>query len=518
MNRRDFLAGLAASGVALPAFTARGVAARAYPHAPYSDLNLSSDLTTNISRNVLVILRLFGGNDGLNTVVPYTDDNYYYARRTISATDVSIPAEKVLRLPNSTKLGLHPALAPLLTLYNEGKVCIVENVGYPEQDLSHFRSNDIWLSGSDTEVYEESGWLGRFLEERYPDYPRILPRDPYSIEVGRNLGRTFMGRHTHLGINIADTSFVPPRPAAANGAVSKSQLEQEYVWQMMRQSNVFLQSALRAETTAKGNRSSYPDDSWANDLAFVARMIGGGLETQVYLVNMPLWDFHLNQIHDQQEYLARLANALYPFQRDLEAFGVANRVTTITISEFGRRLTTTQSGTDHGAGSCLFVIGTNVNSGIIGGVPDCSSTDENENLKWKFDFRQVYASILRQWFDVGDREMTESLMRRQYGQLPIFRDNTIREVGSDTWQTLGIGNAFPNPASEFVSFQLHLPVPSAPSMLTIFDALGRVVAIEKIAPHQQISTLSVQHYPQGTYIATVDNTTNRFTARFRVVR
>ncbi len=534
MKRRDFLTLLASTGIAMPSLAAAAPQTRMYAHAasPENPLSgsFSGTLTHSSSDNVLVILRLFGGNDGLNSFVPYNDDEYYYARRKTATQDLSIPAEAVLKIKNSTTMGFHPALKPLHTLYGEGKVCVVQNVGYPEQDLSHFRSNDIWLSGSNADEYKESGWLGRFLEERYPDYPRILPDDPFAVEVGRNLGRTFMGEHTHLGVNIADTSFVPSKPHQSLQKLTASGVEQEYIRQMMMQTSTFLRSATRAESLAKGNRVEYPDEDWARSMAFVARMIGGGMKTQVYLVNMPLWDFHLDQLRDQNYFLTRLANAMFAFQRDIEAFGAAKRVTMLTVSEFGRRVTPTLSGTDHGAGSCLFVVGERVQGGIIGRDPDCSRLDANENLRWTYDFRQIYASMLGQWFGAREADMTTALMQRRYTQLPIFRNHQLRMVGvaNDEENSLqsasilaqdGITAVFPQPASDVLTLEYRLTDSLAQhsAVLSLVDMQGR-----RVLPPQALSfsptLLNVRSLPSGHYLALLETPHKRYSAPVQIFR
>lgn len=530
MKRRNFLSLLASTGIVLPSIGNAAPATRGYAHAASLDNPLSGAFAravTHSSDNVLVILRLFGGNDGLNTFVPYTSDDYYYARRTSAVQDLSIHAEKVLKIHNSTTMGFHPALKPLHTLYGEGKVCVVQNVGYPEQDLSHFRSNDIWLSGTNASEYKESGWLGRFLEERYPDYPQKLPDDPYAVEVGRNLGRTFMGEHTHLGVNIADTSFVPSKPHNHAAKLSKSGVEQEYVRQMMLQTSTFLQSSLRAEALAKGNRVKYPEEDWARSMAFVARMIGGGMKTQVYLVNMPLWDFHLDQLRDQEDYFVRLSGAMYAFQRDIEAFGVANRVTMLTISEFGRRVTPALSGTDHGSGSCLFVVGEGVKGGIIGRDPDCSSLDANENLRWTYDFRQIYASVLGQWFEAREADMTTALMQRRYSQLPIFRSyQQQRTVGNPSTPSNnlpfngareGITAIFPQPASDTLTLEFALPSTATYATLSLVDMQGRRVLQPEPIPLAHM-TLNVRSLPSGHYLAVVETPQKRYSEAVQIVR
>ena len=206
MKRRIFLQKLAASGIILPV-TMGFPRLRAYAKVPEGSQFMQ--LAAMNSDKITILLRLAGGNDGLNTVVPYTNSEYYKLRQS---GEVFIKPEEVLPLKGSSTMGLHPALAPLQTLYNENKVAIIQNVGYPNQNFSHFRSTDIWLSGTDANVYESSGWYGRFLEEVYPDYPDVLPKDPFAIELGTYLSSTLIGRHNNMGIAVGSLDYVPGQP------------------------------------------------------------------------------------------------------------------------------------------------------------------------------------------------------------------------------------------------------------------------------------------------------------------
>jgi uncharacterized protein (DUF1501 family) len=528
ISRRDFLNMLATSGAALPLVPGLGAscAARVFAHTiaqPFAGTALLHESGDVANDRVLVIVRLFGGNDGLNTVVPYHDANYYNARRDANY-DISISAERVLKLSNSSTIGFHPAMKRLHELYAEEKVLVVQNVGYPEQDLSHFRSNDIWLSASDASVYKESGWVGRFLEARHVDYPSVLPADPFAIELGRSLGRAMMGRKSALGMSLSDTSFIPRFPSANAAERTKSELEQEFIWQMMRQSNVFLQSIVRVNEQQRTNRVAYPTTEWAKDFATAARLIAGGLQTKVFLINTSLWDFHHRQLADQDQMLRDLSEAIYAFQRDLEAFGVAERVCVMTISEFGRRLETTHGGTDHGAGSCLFLVGTGVNAGILGRDPDCSTTDADGNMLWEYDFRQIYASVLGQWFGASAGEIAASALTHHFQQLPLFKG-----VQAEGWTaqpeaaSILVSEPFPNPASEQVSLAVRSrfssQASSLPLVVRVTDLSGRVFAREQLSVPQMewICSFDVRSWPSGTYLIHAEIGETRFVRLVRVI-
>lgn len=448
--------------------------------------------------HVLVIVRLFGGNDGLNTVVPYADENYYLARSRDATVDIALKPEQVLKIPGNDRQGFHPSLAPLLPLYEEEKIAVVQNVGYPGQDLSHFRSTDIWLSATDPGIYDESGWLGRYLEERYPDYPAVLPSDPYAIEVGTNIGRTLLGHHETMGFTLGDVSYVPDQPEETFTHPSRSAAAEEaYVREGMRQSNIFLQSILAAYERRPADRFPYPGTPFAQDLNAVARLIIGGLQTQLYVVNMAIYDFHATQLRDQAILFDELAPAIAAFQRDIEGAGVADRVTLMTISEFGRRVTPTGSGTDHGAASMLFVVGGQVQGGFIGAEPNLSDLEGAGNLRMEFDFRQVYATMLGQWLGAGENEITASLYR-PFQQLPIFRRSASDvPLPSVVGKSL-LGECFPNPTTD------HLTIPltdglSGTAVLRLSDVAGREVLSYPVRPGERFIRLDVREFPAGEY-------------------
>ncbi len=498
---------LAASGLALPTLGNM----QAFAHALCPDSLLNGD-TTEKDNTVLVIVRLFGGNDGLNTVVPYTDENYYKARRD-NKYDISIKPEAALKLSNSTTTGLHPAMKPIQELYEENKVLLIQNVGYPDQDLSHFRSNEIWLTASDASVYEQSGWLGRFLEERFPDYPNVLPEAPFALEMGRSLSRTLAGRkNTTLGMNLNDATFIPGKPSDSTTPYRKASLEVDFINQMLRQSNVFLTEVGRVWNAVPRNKVPYSGHDWSSQFAKVARLIAGGLKTRLYLLNTALWDFHHNQLADQADMLRDLSQAIYSFQRDIEAFGVAKRVVVLTISEFGRRLETTKSGTDHGGASSLMLVGEMVNAGILGNEPDCSNPDSSGNLRWQYDFRQIYASLLAQWLGAKSHEISPVALPHLVKELPLIKGTaTLANDNFPDNVPLVLSPPFPNPASILVSCVLKIREMASPQRtkqmrLVVTDMLGNVVVKRSLslAQVEQEIILDVSQWASGRYVVCVE--------------
>jgi uncharacterized protein (DUF1501 family) len=463
---------------------------------------------------VLVLVRFFGGNDGLNTLIPYRDDRYYRMRGAGTDVDLTVAPSRVARIGGSDTTGFHPSFAPIANLFDEGKVSIIQNVGYPNQNLSHFRSTDIWLSGSDADVYDTSGWFARYLEEKYPEYPGLLPKDPFAIELDGHLGTTLVGRRADMGTTLNDLTYIPDSPDSNGSPATHGQEEERYILEIERQSNVFMNSLAAAEGRQKSNLVDYPGDGnlLAASLARVARLIASGLDTKMYIINVDGFDLHNNQAPRHEWLLKYCADAIHAFQRDVEAFGLDRRVSTLTISEFGRRVVPNGTGTDHGAAAPLFAIGTNVIGGIIGHNPDLGDLDANGNLKMEHDFRQVYASVLGEWFGASEAEIESGALPRAYTQLPIFRKaGEERAVGE-----LSLGDNYPNPASGITT----IPIAGAGGevVLSLYTADGRRIRGEAVVPRSGAVTLDVSGLSPGTYIYEVVAAGRRAARKMSVVR
>lgn len=499
MKRRSFLQRLASTGIVLPfamGFPRVRVFAKSPAGSPFMQLaNAEND-------HVMIMIRLAGGNDGLNTVVPYTSETYYTARKRGSADDLSIAASSVVKLSDNSTMGLHPSLAPLAELYEERKMSIVQNVGYPNQNLSHFRSTDIWLSGSDWNVYDDAGWYGKYLEAKYPDYPGVLPSDPFAIELGTYLSTTLIGEQNNMGIAVADLSYVPGQPDPDPVASTHAGEEEAYVREIARQSNIFSNSIIAAGLRQTTNKVTYPTNNpLGQGLAAIARLIAAGLGTQMYILNVGGYDTHSNQLTTQANLHASFANAVHAFQRDLEAFGVAQRVTTMTVSEFGRRLVSNGTGSDHGSAAPMFVIGSGVIGGIIGSDPDLVNLEGPGNIRMENDFRQVYASVLGQWFGASENEISTRALPRHFEQLPIFRPGvTGVTVSNAAAAAMELGQNYPNPASMATVIPLAGIPATGAARFSLYSVDGRQVLVRNVMPGQKSVEIDTRLLPNGTYI------------------
>lgn len=470
MNRKNFLRqlGLLTGGVA---FGMQHMPMRAYAHNP---LLFDIDATNG---NILVLVQLQGGNDGLNTVVPYNNDIYYQKRPSIA-----IPKDKVLRLTD--QLGLNPAMNAFQPLYDNAQLSIVQNVGYQSPNRSHFRSTDIWLSGSDADVIEGDGWVGRYLAQRFPAYPMALPDQPMAIQLGSVESMLLQGPAGSMGTVFDNPdAFYQLVKGGSLGSVSSSGTmagdELHFLQQIAIQSNQYAEVIKKKADIGK-NVVTYPNTSLGKQLAIVAELIAGGLTTPVYLTTIGGFDTHANQVTagnvtsgQHATLLKTVADAISMFLSDLTRQNLSERVTVMTFSEFGRRVTQNgTNGTDHGSAAPLFVLGKPVRGGFVGGAPDLKNLDGNGDVRFTNDFRQVYASVLRDHLGV-EASTTDTILGRNFDTLPIFRQTPFLKV---TEGTIALGQNTPNPFSDVTEIQFTLRQ-AEHVRLSVYDMQGRELMV-----------------------------------------
>ena len=306
-----------------------------------------------------------------------------------------------------------------------------------------------------------------------------------------------------MGIALADLSYIPGVPGVDPVRNTHAGEEEEYVRQIALQSNIFSNAIIAAALKQTANKVAYPDaatNPLAGALAGIAKLIAGGLTTQMYIVNVGNYDTHSGQL-DQQAKLHKLfAEAVVPFQRDLEAFGLDDRVCMMTISEFGRRVESNGTGTDHGSASPLFVIGSGVQGGIIGHDPDLGDLEGPGNLKMQYDFRQVYASVLGQWYGAEEGEIAPKALPRHFDQLPIFKTQGTVSVPTETLATFGLGQNYPNPAATATRIPVEGITGGMDARLTLYDMTGRAIMTQPVAPGETSVELNARSLPSGTYL------------------
>jgi uncharacterized protein (DUF1501 family) len=389
-TRREFL-GAAARGIGVIAFSRLAPAFLANPA-------LAAAAPAEKDRTILVLVQLAGGNDGLNTVVPFADDNYYRLRPTLA-----IPRASVLPLDGS--LGLHPGCPALHRLFGDGKLAIVQNVGYPNPNRSHFRSSEIWETASASNEFLASGWIGRYLDNTCSGSPADS-HDPLAVHVNTLNGEpeTFLGARPHPTFGMA------PYGVGRGGSDETRRLLEKDVGgpesgaaDAVGYLRHTLMDALITERKVHdmlaGYRpeAEYPHHAFGASLRNIAALIASGLPTRVYFVTLGGFDTHVNQAPTQERLLATLSEGLASFQKDLAAHRLDDQVLTMTFSEFGRRPSENESrGTDHGTSAPLFVMGSRIRGGLHGTAP-ALDVPKNQDIAFSTDFRGVYATALEAW-------------------------------------------------------------------------------------------------------------------------
>ncbi len=374
------------------------------------------------NQKIVVVVQLSGGNDGLNTVVPFRNDIYYRERPTIA-----IRPEKVLKLTDD--LGLNPALDPLRALYDDGQLTIINNVGYPNPDRSHFRSMDIWHTASDSNQYLNTGWVGRYLDAQCQGKPANRKGVPYrALEVDDTLSLSMKGQDIN-GLAVLDPKklFNQTRGELVKGLSAETPDQTgagahgnvAYLYKTLAET---VSSAEHVYDKAKGVKTTktYPASELGSRLKTVSELIQSGVETSVYYVSIGGFDTHINQPGQQERLLKQYADAVRAFMDDIKAAGRTQDVLLMTFSEFGRRVKQNGSnGTDHGTASNVFLFGGNgatpaTNSRVINAAPNLTDLDEGD-LKYSVDFRSIYATLLRDWLKTDD----VAILGRKFDTLAI---------------------------------------------------------------------------------------------------
>lgn len=426
MKRRDFIKRVAPMGL-LP-FALNGQPIRAYGKLLGAN---AQDFTE--TDKVLVLVQLNGGNDGLNTVIPLDQ----YSNLTSARPDVIIDEKKVLKMDGVSATGLHPSMSKLRDMYNDGKVHIVQNVGYPNPNYSHFRATDIWLTGSDSDEVLTSGWIGRYLAEEWPNYPEGFPNDdmedPLAIQIGSLVSPVCQGPAVSMGLAISNPTNFYQLLSGDFGETPNTWAGKElsYVRTVAHQTNEYALKVKEAAESASNLSTKYPsNNNLANQLKIVAQLIAGGLKTRVYVVTIGGFDTHAfqvdatagNETGSHATLLQNVSEAIDAFQDDLELLKVDERVLGMTFSEFGRRIVSNGSiGTDHGSAAPLFLFGSKVKSGITGKNPIIpTNASVNDNLAMEVDFRSIYSSILQNWFCLN-KETSDSVLQHDFTPLDVLQ-------------------------------------------------------------------------------------------------
>ena len=414
-TRRSFLGNglvMASAAATVPAFIQSSAAAMIAPQGLSSIPGVPED-------HILVVVQLGGGNDGLNTVIPFGDANYYKARPAIG-----IREQNVLKLGKNTSVGLHPQLTGLKSLYDDGMMTIIQGVGYPHPNRSHFKSMDIWHTADVSATGD--GWLGRYFDAECcgaDPHGKPTPEPMAGIAIGREAPLAMQGQVSKpIGFESADLFQWLGKGVDKDLSPVYDEINRRGVTQGAdphTSAGFLMRTAMDAQVSSEQIRkavsarplSQYPANDLARQLAMVSSMIRAGLKTRVYYVTLGGFDTHAGQGGENGRHaqlMQQVGSSLKAFYEDLKKQENDQRVLTVTFSEFGRRVAQNASGgTDHGAAAPMFLFGPMVRSGVLGDHPSLTDLDQGD-VKYKVDFRSVYSGVLEQWLKADSKKILEA--------------------------------------------------------------------------------------------------------------
>lgn len=548
MKRRNFIKKLGFAAGAPIAF--QGIPLKML--AANDGINYLASQSTN--DKVLVIIQMHGGNDGLNTVIPISNYDEYYSRRANIAIPFKVGNRTLIPLDSTVaseeQVGLHPDMHDLKYLYDTGRAAVFQGVSYPNNNGSHFRGRDIWFMGGDSDDYFSSGWIGRYLGTEYDplvypqDFPTEAMPDPLALEMGNDVSLLFhqegniptsisLGRSPDSLVDLInqlegfedegiDPRGLPP-PFLTDSPYGR---EMDWILGLEDKSETYINRLAEVYDAASDTSVDYPEaypfnspegsknNPLSAQLRLVARLLAGGCKTKVFLVKIGGFDTHAEQVESYDPTMGlhsalmyHLSSAMRAFQADLRSRGLEERVMSLTMSEFGRRIGSNGSfGTDHGTGGPVILFGLGVNAGIYGTVPDVSQN----NVGLQFDYRQIYANVLRDWMGVDQSTITNDVFYRDFitGANPDGGNyeplNLTKEIvlGEREYvrKNYRITNLYPNPASKYT--QLKIFVNNYQNVqVELIDAMGRVVATvnRSVAPGEHTFSFTLDQFSPGFY-------------------
>lgn len=529
MNRREFtrLTALMGTGMLLklngiPLFAAQ-------ENSFLNDVAMKS-----LNDRVLILIELHGGNDGLNMVIPIDQYGNYYNLRPNIAIPQTGPRQYIpldLTLPDNKKVGLHPDMIGAKEMYDNGHMALIQNVSYENNNASHFRSRNIWHMGVDFDGYENSGWMGRYLEHYYPGYPINYPnptvQDPLAIEIGTGVSLAFhrsQGIPAGLSIEDPDAFYDLINSVGVDSPINFPDThagnEIEYMMQVEQQSNSYAQRLKDVYNAGTNSGTVYPDlypniappgaihNPLAPQLKIIARLLSGGIGTKVFLCRIGGFDTHADQVETGNTTMGKHAALMYhissavkAFYDDLQNQGMADRVLSMTYSEFGRRAASNASyGTDHGNAAPMMVFGTCLNPGVYGENPDLSNL-QNGNIPMQHDYRQVFSSVVKDWFGATsaaiDHVNFEDYITNRVDYIECKDLSTTEIFKENLWM-----KCYPNPSSSITTVEYYLHK-GGHVEINVTDLTGRSVGKvvdEDTNQGKHSVEFDFSNFKSGTYI------------------
>jgi len=517
-----------------------------------SETNFQKLAAKSTNDNVLIMIQMHGGNDGLNTVIPIANYSEYTSRRA----NIAIPYKSGNRtlipldstVPDADQVGLHPDMNDFKDMYDKGKAAIFQGVSYENNNGSHFRGRDIQLMGGGSEDYFSSGWIGRYFNHEYnleeTPYPEEFPNDempdPLALEMGNDISLLF-----HQEDNIPTSISLPNTPQGLANLVeslegfvdeetaprgtppeflSSSPYGKEMDWLLSLEdkSEVYIKRLAEIYNSAADTAVTYPDshpfststNPLSSQLKLIAQLLAGGIKTKVFLVKIGGFDTHADQttsydptLGSHAALLYHISSAMSAFDADLRQRGLSERVLSLTMSEFGRRIGSNGSyGTDHGTGAPVMMFGAGVNAGIYGTNPDLSA----KNVGMQFDYRQIYANILRDWMGVDQTIIENDIFFQdfisgtsstgvQYEPLDLIKEVILSTDSYDS-NKFKIDSLYPNPATNYVQVNVVLNDLQLVNF-ELIDVKGQVISNTQrsLAPGKHTVTFQLDNMMPGFY-------------------
>lgn len=517
MDRRQFI-GNSIKACAATAF-AGGVSQKAFANS-----QLLQAIAGSCTDNILVLVQLSGGNDGLNTIIPLDQ----YSLLSSARSNILIPENKVLGTTKYNGTGFHPSTTGMWELFESNKFSIVQGCSYNNPDLSHFRATDILMSGSDSNEFLKTGWLGRNLDQIHPDFPEGYPSevntDPVAVQMGSTTALALEGELSSFGLAVTSISrdyallsgFGDPAPDSRAGC------ELEYIRKVAVDTDSYNARILEAAANQPKNLSTkYGSGSLSSQLKNVARLIKGGLQTRVYVVSLFGFDHHANQTDSgdtttgsHASLLKIVSEAVCAFQDDLELMEVNKRVTGLIFSEFGRRVTSNGSnGTDHGTAMPLMLFGSELIGDMYGTNPNLAASNGGvvSNVPMQRDYRDVYYSILKDWFCLSEAQLSNVFGGKHYEYIELFKPGSITGNSDDKHErerTNKLSSIYPQPMDTRTTIRFNTS--GGLVLVEVFDLLGIKVATvlnTKVSPGVHEVGFEKNNLKSGTYYVkmTTDN-------------
>lgn len=472
----------------------------------------SAGMVNEESDRILILVQLNGGNDGLSMLTPL---DQYDALANLRS-NILVPQSKLLAIGNN--LSFHPSMIGIRQLYDDAKIKIIQSVGYPEQNRSHFRSLDIWHAGSDANQYLNTGWLGRYLDSQYPGFPEQYPneeyKDPFAITIGSVVSETCQGMASNFSMTLVDPNNLTQLSSPVNNSVAEGcgAAQLDFLVSAIEQTNEYGDRIQEAYDSGNNLSTKYNDNNrLSSQLKTVARLISGGLQSKIYIVNLGGFDTHADQVQgtdphlgDHADLLATLSDAISAFQDDIERLNLKDRVLGMTYSEFGRRIRSNFSlGTDHGDAAPLILFGNCINAGITGQNPAFpGEISQNDAVPMQYDFRSVYGSVLMDWFGT-EETVVKSIFTHDFQYLPITYDCALSSAVNEKEVVKSEVRIYPNPSSSSVTIEFQHE--GGGVNLSLFDQTGRQIKSGKLNLSSGLQQLpfDISYLPPGHYFVKI---------------